>query len=91
VKVAVADLDGDGQAEIIAAMASNGSQIEIYRSDGTLLRKFEAFESHTGLVVTAGQVIGDSRPEMVVSELNGTVIRLFDSMGQSITCSSTGS
>jgi hypothetical protein len=79
VNVAVADIDRDAQAEIIAAMASQGNQIEIYRGDGTLLRKFEAFESNTGLVVAAGQIINDAHPEIIVSERNRTVVRLFDS------------
>lgn len=33
VNVAVSDLEGDGQAEIIVAMARQGSQIEIYRGE----------------------------------------------------------
>jgi len=57
VKVAVADFDGDGQAEIIAAMATQGSRLEIYRSDGTFLKSFEAFSSQTGLVVSTEATI----------------------------------
>ena len=85
VKVAVADLDGDGRAEIIAAMATQGSRLEIYRGDGTFLKGFEAFSGQVGLVVTAGQLISSPTPEILVSEIRGTDIRVFNDKGQLLT------
>ncbi|OQY44003.1 MAG: hypothetical protein DRR08_29145 [Candidatus Parabeggiatoa sp. nov. 2] len=86
VNVAVSDLDGDGQAEIIAAMADKGGRIEIYSGDGTLINGFNAFNnSRNGLVVTAGNVVGGPEPEIIVSEANGTKIRVFDETGHRIT------
>jgi YD repeat-containing protein len=85
VNVAVSDLDGDGQAEIIAAMATKGSRIEIYTGDGTLINGFDAFTNQNGLIVTAGNVMGSPLPEIVVSEVNGSEIRIFDHNGQLLT------
>ncbi|HEW97830.1 MAG: hypothetical protein DRR16_12840 [Candidatus Parabeggiatoa sp. nov. 3] len=85
VNVAVSDLDGDGQAEIIAAMAKKGSRIEIYTGDGTFINGFNAFTNQNGLIVTAGNVMGSPLPEIVVSEANGTEIRIFDHNGQLLT------
>jgi len=70
-------LIGDGIDEIVAAMATKGSRIEIYNANGTLQNAFTAFESQKGLVVIVGNVIGDGQPEIIVGEAKGNRIRGF--------------
>jgi len=50
VNVASADFNDDGKADVVAAMASNGSQVEVYESDGTLLSTLAAFDNQHGVV-----------------------------------------
>jgi hypothetical protein len=84
VNVASDDFNDDGKADIIAAQASKGSQIEIYSSTGELLNTFKAFESQKGVVVTVGNVVDDGQPEIVVGEANGNLIRGFNLNGEKL-------
>jgi hypothetical protein len=84
VRVAADDFDGDGKSEIVAAMASRGSQVEVYSSDGTLLKAFTAFDSQDGVVVTVGNVVNDGQPEIIVGEAKGTRIRGFNLSGEQV-------
>jgi len=77
VQVATGDFNGDGIDEIVAAMATKGSEVEIYNASGTLQNAFTAFESQKGLVVIVGNVIGDGQPEIIVGEAKGNRIRGF--------------
>lgn len=82
VNVASGDLDGDRKAEIIAAMASKGSRVEIWNADKTLINQFDAFETDNGVVVAVGNVIGSGRSEIIVSD--GTDIRIFDAQSNQL-------
>jgi hypothetical protein len=82
VNVASADFNNDGKADVVAAMASKGSQIEVYESDGILLTTLAAFDDQHGVVVAAGNVIDDQQPEIIVSEANGSVIKGFNLAGE---------
>jgi hypothetical protein len=84
VRVAADDFDGDGKSEIVAAMASLGSQVEVYSSDGTLLKAFTAFDSQDGVVVAVGNVVNDEQPEIIVGEAKGTRIRGFNLSGEKV-------
>ncbi len=77
VQVATGDFNADGIDEIVAAMATKGSEVEIYNANGVLQNAFTAFESQKGLVVTVGNVIGDLQPEIIVAEAKGNRIRGF--------------
>jgi hypothetical protein len=82
VNVASDDFNEDGKADIVAAMASKGSQVEVYGSDGTLLKALTAFDSRDGVVVAAGNVIDDGQPEIIVGEAKGPLIRGFNLAGE---------
>ena len=82
VNVASDDFNDDGKADIVAAQASKGSQVEIYSSKGNLLNTFTAFESQKGLIITVGNVVDDGQPEIIVAEANGNLIRGFNLNGE---------
>jgi hypothetical protein len=84
VQVATGDFDGDGTNEIVAAQASKGSRVEIYHLDGTFQRAFDAFDSQQGVVITVGNVVGDSSPEIIVGEAKGHLIRVFSADGKQL-------
>ncbi|MDD2814256.1 MAG: VCBS repeat-containing protein [Thiotrichaceae bacterium] len=80
VNVGVGDLDGDGVPEIVVAMASAGSRIEVY-TDNQLLTEFDAFSGNNGLLIAVGDINGDGIAEIIVAEVNGKEVRIFDSEG----------
>jgi len=84
VNVASDDFNSDGKAEIVAVMASKGSQVEIYTSEGTLLNAWTAFDNSDGAVVTVGNVVDDSQPEIIVGEAKGTRIGVFNRDGEKL-------
>jgi hypothetical protein len=84
VQVATGDFDGDGTNEIVAAQASKGSRVEIYQLDGTFQHAFDAFDSQQGVVITVGNVVGDSSPEIIVGEAKGHLIRVFSGDGEQL-------
>jgi len=81
VNVAAGDLDGDGKAEIVAAMAKNGSTVEIYHSDGSLISSFQAFETANGVIVTTGDVNNDGMADIIAGDAGGTEVRVFTLTG----------
>mgnify|MGYP003571917197 CR=1 FL=1 len=84
VNVAAGDLNGDGKAEIVAAMASKGGRIEIRSGNGTLINGFDAFDSTNGVLVAVGDVTGDGQADIIAAEVNGTEIRIFAADGTQI-------
>jgi len=84
VQVASGDFNDDGKDEIVVVQASKGSRVEIYNADGVLQSAFTAFESQKGLVVTVGNVIGESQPEILVAEAKGNLIRVFSVAGEQL-------
>ncbi|RKZ73464.1 MAG: hypothetical protein DRR19_30975, partial [Candidatus Parabeggiatoa sp. nov. 1] len=88
--VAAGDLSGNGKDEIVVAMASKGSIIEIYTGDLQLLAAFDAFEDKkgkkgkNGVIVTTGDLNNDGKAEIIASEVKGTEIRFFDIEGHQI-------
>lgn len=77
VNVAAGDLDGDGKAAIVAAMAKEGSTVEIHRGDGSLISSFEAFDNKNGVIVTVGDVNNDGMADIVVGDAGGTAVKIF--------------
>jgi YD repeat-containing protein len=82
VNVATGDVNGDGKAEIVAAMANEGSMIEIYTGQGIFLNQFQAFENNHGVVITTGDVNYDGRAEIIAGDAQGTAVRIFTLEGQ---------
>lgn len=66
--VAVADVTGDGKAEIITASLSRELPIRVYRPDGTLLTEWRALGPY-GVRVSAGDLEGDGVSEVVLTSL----------------------
>ena len=69
VSVAVADVDGDGKAEIVTgAGPGGGPQVRIFSADGTVKYQFFAYAatSRTGINVAAGDINNDGAAEVGV-------------------------
>lgn len=69
VRVAVADLDGDGKIEIVVTPGNGlNSQVKIFSSDGKLKKQFPVFESDFkgGTSVATGDVNADGIAEIMV-------------------------
>jgi len=82
VNIAAGDLTGNGTADIVAAMAQNGSKVAIHAGDGTLINSFAAFDTNNGVLVAVGDVNGQT--SIIAAEPNGTEIRIFDASGTQI-------
>jgi hypothetical protein len=73
VKVAIGDINGDGEGEIVAvASAGGGPQVRIFNRYGKLLGQFQAFreEAKTGYEVMINDLDGDGRGEILVGKIN---------------------
>ncbi|MBI2415767.1 MAG: L,D-transpeptidase family protein [Candidatus Kerfeldbacteria bacterium] len=85
--VAVADITGDGQAEIIvAASRGGGPLVQVYQADGQLLNQFFAYDQNlrAGVKVAAGDLNKDGKAEIItgVEAGGGPQIRIFNGAGQ---------
>jgi subtilisin family serine protease len=87
VNLAVADLDGDGLAEIIAVQAANGNgQVRIFDTNGKLKRQFLTLGSkwRGGLNLAAGDIDGNGGIEIVIGLAAGSEpqVRIFNAVGK---------
>jgi len=81
VNIAVADFNQDGKMDIVAAMANKGGGIEVITGDGTKLGGFTAFSNDTGVIISAGNILGDETPEIIAAPIGSSEITIFDLQG----------
>lgn len=83
--ITVADVNNDGRVEIITAPnAGGGSHIRVFRSDGTVINEFIAYENFTGGTDVAAYSITTNNPAYIVTSPNtggGPHVKVFDSTG----------
>ena len=86
VKVAVGDVDRDGEADIITgAGAGGGPHVRIFKANGNLIDQFFAYNQNFkgGVNVAAADVHGDGQAEVIVSveENSFPTVRIFSYRG----------
>lgn len=86
--VAVGDVDGDGDDEIvIAAGRSGGPMVQVFQGDGTLIAQWFAYSEslRTGVKVAVGDLDADGKAEIVtgVGAGGGPQVRVFNADGTS--------
>lgn len=86
VNATIADVDGDGKAEIVTTpKTAGGPQIRIFRSDGSVIASYFAYPSdwRLGLETGVGDVNGDGKMEIVtVPQNGGPQVCVFSASGQ---------
>jgi hypothetical protein len=83
VTAALADVTGDGVAEVVAGMTTGGSEVKVFDGrTGAELFHFQAFETGFagGVSLSAGQFTDDTTPDILVGAGNGggPVVKVFD-------------
>jgi FG-GAP-like repeat/FG-GAP repeat len=77
-RVAVADLNGDGKAEILAEPIGTNTVSAFGTGGGNPFRIYQTFgdEALAGATIAAGDVTGDARPELVAAANTGAGIQV---------------
>lgn len=89
INLAVGDVDGDGEAEIITIpLKGGGPQVNIFKKSGKLIGQFFAFKNNFrgGGKVAVGDMDLDGKSEIVVGQGSGgsPTVRIFKSNGRLI-------
>lgn len=90
VRVALADIDGDGVSDVIAGAGAGGApQVRVFSgSNGSVLRDFLAFPAGFvgGIYVAGGDVNGDGRADIIVGAGSGGTpqVRAFSGRDSSL-------
>jgi hypothetical protein len=80
--VAIADVDGDGKADLItSAGPTGGPEVKVWNGSGVLLGDFFAFDNaqSQGLHIAAGDLDGDGKAEIIAALETGSkaYVRVF--------------
>ncbi|MFA5155197.1 MAG: putative glycoside hydrolase [Patescibacteria group bacterium] len=89
VNVALGDVDGDGDLEIVTGPgAGTEARVKVFTLGGRLKNSFLAYDPNFrgGVNVAVGDLIGDGREEIVTAPMGGggPQIRIFDSQGRAL-------
>jgi hypothetical protein len=81
-RVAAADVNGDGKAELLAVPIGSGRVSVFGPSGGAAIRTIDAFDSDRGgpVAIAAGNVIGDARVELIAATTtySGAEVKIID-------------
>lgn len=85
--VAIGDLGGDKVNEIVTGAGLGGSpMVRVFRTDGSLIRDFMAYETNMdkGVNVAVGDIDGNGQEEIITSPRTGggPQVRIFNGWGQ---------
>ncbi|HEY8407541.1 MAG TPA: VCBS repeat-containing protein [Gaiellaceae bacterium] len=81
VRVAAADVNGDGKAEIIGTSLANTGVVDFFAPAGGMpFRSITAFPAGSATTIAAGDVLGTARPELVAAAATfaGVQVKVFD-------------
>ncbi|MDP2736559.1 MAG: S8 family serine peptidase [bacterium] len=86
VNIATADVNNDGNDEIIAVQASDGdSEVKIFNGQGEFLGSFYAYDNkfRGGLNIAAGDIDGNGEDEIITGLAAGKIpeVRIFKAIG----------
>ncbi len=93
VNIAAGDTDGDGKTEIVAGAGPDprsSSMIRVYKTGGSLLREFTAYDSshNYGVNVSTGDVDGDGTDEIITGlgpgPQNESLVKAFKTDGTEV-------
>lgn len=86
INIALGDLQGDGQLEIVAGLNSGASQVVVLTNKGKLLNSFYVFDKRwrLGVNVAVGDVDTDGNAEIVTGagKNGGPQVSIFDATGK---------
>jgi FG-GAP-like repeat len=81
VRVAAADVNGDGRAEVLGTSLANTGVVDLYAASGGMpFRSIAAFPAGTSTTIAAGDVLGTARPELLAAGSTGAgvQVKVFD-------------
>ncbi len=85
VNIAVGDLQGNKNKQIVTAPVTGGSEIKVFNSDGKLFRSFLAYDAKFkgGVNIAVGDVDNDGKAEIITApvSIGGPHIKVFNNEG----------